>query len=86
MRKECVFTIIDNGPGLAAEIRPRLFEPFVTTKKDVGTGLGLWVCKNIVERHGGTIRLKSSTEAAGVGPLFSMFLPAVSPPIPSSEG
>ena len=80
------FTIIDNGPGLAAEIRPRLFEPFVTTKKDVGTGLGLWVCKNIVERHGGTIRLKSSTRSGRSWTAFSIFLPAVSPPIPSSEG
>jgi signal transduction histidine kinase len=42
-------------------IRSQVFEPFVTTKKDVGTGLGIWVCKSIVERHGGKIHTKSST-------------------------
>jgi PAS domain S-box-containing protein len=79
------FTIVDNGPGIPAEIRPRLFEPFVTTKKDVGTGLGLWVCKNIVERHGGSIRLKSVGRSDGSWTAFSVFLPKVSPPIPSSD-
>ena len=40
-------TIADNGPGIPTSIRSQVFEPFVTTKKDVGTGLGLWVCKSI---------------------------------------
>src|SRR5262249_35477744 len=46
----------DNGPGIAKEIEPRLFEPFATTK-DVGkgTGLGLAVCRGLVEAAGGTI-------------------------------
>ncbi len=79
------FTIADNGPGIPQEIRARLFEPFVTTKKDVGTGLGLWVCKNIIERHGGTIRLKSSSRSGSSWTVFSVFLPAVAPPIPGSE-
>ncbi len=78
-------TIADNGPGIPPEIRPRLFEPFVTTKKDVGTGLGLWVCKSIVERHGGKIRLKSSTRDGGSWTAFALYLPAV-PPISASEG
>jgi signal transduction histidine kinase len=72
-------TIADNGPGIPPEIRPRLFEPFVTTKKDVGTGLGLWVCKSIVERYGGTIRLKSSIRDGESWTAFSVFLPAVAP-------
>ena len=46
-------TIADNGTGIAEVDHSRIFEPFFTTKKDVGTGLGLWVCKGIVQRHGG---------------------------------
>ncbi len=77
-------TIADNGPGIPPDIRPRLFEPFVTTKKDIGTGLGLWVCKSIVERHGGKIHLKSSTGNGRTWTAFSVFLPTV-PAIPGSE-
>src|SRR5581483_4402898 len=44
--------VADSGPGVAAENRVRIFEPFFTTKKDVGRGLGLWLSKEITERHG----------------------------------
>ncbi len=47
----------DDGPGVADEYKDRIFEPFFTTKQDVGTGLGLWVSREIIERHGGTIQL-----------------------------
>jgi signal transduction histidine kinase len=47
--------------------------PFFTTKKDVGTGLGLWVTKSMVEKHGGTIRFRSTE---GHGTVFSIVLPA----------
>jgi signal transduction histidine kinase len=51
--------IADQGPGISPSIEPRLFEPFVTTKAD-GTGLGLWVCKKIVEdHHQGRIEVRS---------------------------
>ena len=43
--------IEDDGPGIPPELRDRIFEPFFTTKTDVGTGLGLWVVKEIVDRH-----------------------------------
>jgi PAS domain S-box-containing protein len=47
--------IADDGPGIPPEIQARIFEPFFTTKKDYGTGLGLWVCKELVEKAGGSI-------------------------------
>jgi PAS domain S-box-containing protein len=69
-------TIADNGIGIPTDVRPHLFEPFFTTKKEVGTGLGLWVCKNIVDQHHGTIRVRSTTNKACSGTIFSIFLPA----------
>ena len=68
-------TVADSGPGIAAGNQPKLFEPFFTTKKDVGTGLGLWVCKSIVEKHSGQIRVKSSTRPGRSWTAFSVFLP-----------
>jgi PAS domain S-box-containing protein len=70
-------TIADSGPGIPAELRRRLFEPFFTTKKDVGTGLGLWVCKSIVDKHHGSIRVKSSTEPGRSWTVLSVFLPSI---------
>lgn len=56
--KTAVHVVVeDNGPGVAEEHKDRIFEPFFTTKQDVGTGLGLWVSREIIERHGGTIEL-----------------------------
>jgi signal transduction histidine kinase len=68
--------VADEGPGVAPEHIGHLFEPFFTTKKDIGTGLGLWTTKNIVERHGGTIELKSSRSSdKTMGAAFSIRLP-----------
>jgi signal transduction histidine kinase len=69
-------TIADSGPGIEPAHRARIFEPFFTTKKEVGTGLGLWVSKGIVERHGGKIRLRSRVRPGRSGTVFSVFLPA----------
>jgi PAS domain S-box-containing protein len=67
----------DNGSGILPEDRARVFEPFYTTKKDSGTGLGLWLSEGIVRKHGGQIRVRSSTHPAHRGTVFSIFLPAV---------
>jgi PAS domain S-box-containing protein len=68
-------TVADSGQGIPPSVRSKLFEPFFTTKKDVGTGLGLWVCTNIVLRHHGLIRVKSSTAPGRSWTVFSVFLP-----------
>jgi signal transduction histidine kinase len=67
-------TICDNGSGIGREQRPHIFEPFFTTKRDVGTGLGLWVTKQLVEKHGGRISVRSSTGERH-GSTFSIVLP-----------
>jgi PAS domain S-box-containing protein len=48
-------SVLDNGPGIAVEFASQLFQPFFTTKKEVGTGLGLWVSRQIMEKHDGTL-------------------------------
>ncbi|MFT4113439.1 ATP-binding protein [Silvibacterium sp.] len=70
-----VFTVADIGPGISADALKRIFEPFFTTKATHGTGLGLWVSKDIVDRHGGTIRLRTSPAPERHGTVFSVFLP-----------
>ena len=67
--------ILDTGSGIAAEHRKKLFQPFFTTKEDVGTGLGLWITYNIVTKHGGVIHVKSRTGEQEHGTVFSIFLP-----------
>jgi PAS domain S-box-containing protein len=71
--------VADNGPGVPAENRTHIFEPFFTTKEDVGTGLGLWVCKEIAERHGGKVQLSLSKDGGLGGAVFTVFLPLDSP-------
>ncbi|HET8668845.1 MAG TPA: ATP-binding protein [Terriglobales bacterium] len=69
-------TIADNGPGIRPEIRKDIFEPFFTTKGSKGTGLGLWIARQIIEKHAGTIRLRSSIAPGRSGTVFSIFVPA----------
>jgi signal transduction histidine kinase len=68
-------TISDTGSGIHPEIKMKLFEPFISTKGDTGTGLGLWVSYGIVQKHGGTIQVKSSVIPRATGTVFSVFLP-----------
>jgi PAS domain S-box-containing protein len=65
----------DFGHGIKPEDRERIFEPFFTTKSDVGTGLGLWVSRQIVEKHGGTLDFRSGPEKNSAGTCFSVVLP-----------
>jgi len=67
-------TIVDNGQGISAATLPRIFEPFFTTKGSTGNGLGLWVCKQIIEKHGGSILVRSRT-CEPHGTTFSIVLP-----------
>jgi PAS domain S-box-containing protein len=67
--------IADTGSGISPTHRKKLFEPFYTTKQDVGTGLGLWVSREIVQKHGGNITLRSSVTPGHSGTVFSIFLP-----------
>ena len=68
-------TFLDNGIGIPAADRKRIFEPFYTTKKDVGTGLGLWLTQNLVQKHRGSIRVRSCAEPGRSWTAFSVFLP-----------
>ena len=68
-------TVCDEGTGIDPDQRPHIFEPFFTTKRDVGTGLGLWVTKQLVEKHGGRISVRSSTDTDHHGTIFSIVLP-----------
>jgi PAS domain S-box-containing protein len=68
-------TVADNGKGISAISRQHIFEPFFTTKGTVGTGLGLWVSKQIVDKHDGTIRVRSSNNGTRRGTVFSVVLP-----------
>jgi signal transduction histidine kinase len=66
--------IADEGNGIRAGDRSRIFEPFFTTKKDVGTGLGLWVSREIVRKHMGRLVFRSSTQGK-TGTVFRLTLP-----------
>ncbi len=70
-----VVRIIDNGPGIAEDVKHRIFEPFFTTKpKGEGTGLGLGIVKKIIEKHRGTVTCESQPRRT----CFEVWLPLVS--------
>jgi signal transduction histidine kinase len=68
-------TIADNGSGIPESHIPRIFEPFFSTKETKGTGLGLWVSQGIVQKHGGTIQVRTSHDVTHHGTCFMIFLP-----------
>ncbi len=74
LREVIRVSVADSGCGIAKHLVRTMFEPFVTTKGERGTGLGLWIVKGIVENHGGKLRVRSKV---GQGTVFSIELPAV---------
>lgn len=68
-------TIADTGSGIAPELLPTIFEPFVTTKGETGTGLGLWVIQELVNKNGWSVRVRSSTGPRHRGTVFSILFP-----------
>jgi signal transduction histidine kinase len=69
-------TFADTGCGIPAENMRKVLEPFFTTKGSNGSGLGLPLVKEVVQKHGGVLRVRSSTRQGRSGTVFSMFLPA----------
>jgi PAS domain S-box-containing protein len=75
-------TVADTGHGMSAETRKRIYEPFYTTKGDLGSGLGLWVTAGIVEKHHGSLKVRSAQKPVGGGSVFSLLLPYASGMVP----
>ena len=78
--RDGIETVIrDSGSGIRPEHLAQIFEPFFTTKGELGTGIGLWVAKQLVESHGGTISVASSTEEGNSGTTVTIAIPFVPP-------
>jgi signal transduction histidine kinase len=75
-RSGVVLRVGDTGTGIPQAVVARMFDPFFTTKGEKGTGLGLWIVRQIVEKHGGLLTVKSKV---GTGTVFSLWLPKDGP-------
>jgi signal transduction histidine kinase len=67
--------VCDSGSGIPSHMVKKIFEPFVSTKENHGTGLGLWISRDIVRRHGGVLSVRSSVSGPRRGTAMSVFLP-----------
>ncbi len=67
--------ISDSGPGIAPHVEKKLFQPFITTKGERGTGLGLWVSLGIIQKHGGTVRITNNVHGELHGAIVRVYLP-----------
>jgi PAS domain S-box-containing protein len=74
-RSGLILTIADTGTGIPSRTLAKIFEPFYSTKGGAGTGLGLWISKEIVGRHHGQLRVRSSQRPGHTGTVFTIFLP-----------
>jgi PAS domain S-box-containing protein len=77
-RKGLLITVADTGSGISKESSRKIFEAFYTTKGIGGTGLGLWISREILDRHEGTLSVRSSQNGSRTGCVFVIFLPSVS--------
>jgi PAS domain S-box-containing protein len=73
--KGLMLTVADTGTGISPQIQERIFDAFFSTKGIGGTGLGLWVSKEIVARHRGHLTVRSSVNSHAHGTIFALFLP-----------
>ena len=83
-----MITVADTGLGIHPAVKKKIFDAFFTTKGISGTGLGLWVSKEIIERHHGDLRVRSRQGDSRNGTVFTMFLPfepAVRSPLPEQS-
>jgi signal transduction histidine kinase len=71
---QVIISVKDGGEGISKEVLPKLFSKFTTSDSNTGTGLGLYICKNIVEAHGGEICGENNLDGKG-GAIFSFTLP-----------
>jgi signal transduction histidine kinase len=78
-RRRVRITVSDQGSGMPAPTMKEIFEPFFTTKGTIGTGLGLWVCKQLIDKNGGSISVRSNTHGERRGTTFSILLPGDAP-------
>lgn len=74
-RAGVMLTIADSGAGISPAVQSHIFEAFFTTKGTAGNGLGLWVSQEIVDRHQGRLRVRSTQRPARNGTTFTLFLP-----------
>jgi signal transduction histidine kinase len=74
-RSGLIITIADTGPGMPPTVAEQVFQPFFTTKGFIGTGLGLWISRDIVDRHSGRIWLRTSQRNGCAGTVIAIFLP-----------
>ena len=74
-RRGIKLTLADSGHGMSPQTMHCIFDPFFSTKDGTGTGLGLWVARQMAEKRGGKIRARSSQRGPGRGAVFSVFLP-----------
>lgn len=68
--------IADDGPGIPAEYRDRIFEPFFSTKAEKASGLGLWMARGIAQKYGGRIRVRSTTRKGASGTCVIVLMPS----------
>ena len=79
VRNGVIVEVCDSGPGIDPHALEHIFEPFFTTKGELGTGLGLWFSRGIIDKHGGTIDIQSHTGPEKHGTTIAVFMPLTGP-------